>query len=933
MLRSSGIYKLLFASFFLVVAPAGLAQLVSFEKEMDRLDRISVTSSRERLFVHYDRPQYHINDTLWLKGYIVSGYMNKVNDSSRIAYIEFINSGGELVKRISAICEIGLFYSNITLNDQLFPQGTYTLRAYTNYMRNFGDSLFFESSFNIIDPKAALWKATINDLRFEHNRLFMAAGLRSENRVPLANSRVEVTLLAGNKRWFRKSMVADAGGHIYLDTLLKDATPEKNLRLEIANSELKLQIPVPTGQQDIDLQFLPEGGSFVAGYSQRLGFKALNVLGKGVNVKGVIKNSKDDVIVDFAAVHKGMGIVSLTPQANEVYTAVLENGAVYKLPPVQPLGQVLRADYLKDSDTIVIKVDAGLNTGNTDYFLTGSVRGYHYLKVALKGRKQYQVKVPAAVFPGGVARFTLYSENGTPVNERALFIWHGDDLKLNLSMNKSIYVKKDSVSLSLLVENGNNEKVRGSFSLSAIDTSQVSVNGNADNIVSYMYLGSDLKGTVEEPFYYIKHPRSRAVDALMLTQGWVNYDVADTVREYGYEKEFEIGGKITNIANKPVTNAKVLLFGNQGRGKFFYRDTVTDKNGQFLFKEFPVFTNDSISTLIRAANKKDRSFGIGVEVFEKEYPAMPQVAAAYNPNSIVFDTAAKGIIDRRSAVMEQLKRDGHFMEEVTVTAQARIQGSKNLNEDGGADQKITQTVLDQTPKASLFDLLTEKLPGFGVRYIPKTTVKQGYYVNFSQVYFVFDGKVVAGGDFPSPNGAGISSGVMPEKEMEQEIESAGSDPVFEYANMLMEYYNAEDVKGIEIMSSARFNREYKLKFLDPVQLMDPAIDYTFIEITTHGGVGEFLKKKPGMYLLKPNAPFVGRKFYSPRYASPSEETVFPDMRPTVYWNSDVVTSEKGEAHVSFYTSESKGSYLVIIQGTDLKGRFGALIVPLKIKPD
>lgn len=917
----------------LLAASVGFAQFEAFREKMDRLDRLSVADGRERLFVHYDRSQYTINDTLWLKGYIVSGYKNKVNDSSRIAYVEFINAAGELVKRISAICEIGLFYSNITLKEQLFPQGTYTLRAYTNYMRNFGDSLFFESSFHVIDPETALWKASINDLRFEHNRLLMAAGLRSVNGIPLANSKVEVTLLAGSKKLLKKTMVADGSGSIYIDTLLKDEKPGKDLRLEIVNKELKLQIPVPVNQQNIDLQFLPEGGSFIAGYNQRLGFKALNIFGKGIDVKGVIKNGKGDVVADFAAIHKGMGILSITPKADEVYTAVLDDGTVFKLPVVQPVGQLFQVDYLNDPDSIVIKIDAGLSTGNTDFFLTGSVRGYHYLKAGLKNKKQYEVKVLAAAFPGGVARFTLYNEAGVPVSERALFIWHNDDLKINMTTHKPKYVNKDSVSLSLLVKNEVNEKTRGSFSIAVIDTSQVSVNINADNIVSYMHLSSELEGSVEEPGYYIKNPRSQATDALMLTQGWVHYDFVDAVRKYSYEKDFEIKGKVVNVANKPVAGTKITLFGTRTRGKFFYKDTLTGKNGQFLFREFPVFTNDSVSTIIKAVNKRDKSFGIGIEVFEKEYPAMPRVAAAYNPNSIVFDTAAKRSIDRRRDILEQLKRDGQYLEEVVITAKARVPGSKNLNEGGGADQKITQTALEQAPKSSLYEVLTNKLPGFVVKYIPKTGNKEGYYVNANQVIFVFDGKPVWGGDFPRPQGAGISSNVMSKEELEEQATDTGGDPVFEYAKMLMEYYNAEDVAGIEIMNSPAYNRVYKLAFLDPMLIMDPSIDYTFIEITTHGGVGEFLKKKPGMYLFKPIVPFVGRKFYSPRYASPTQETVFPDMRQTVYWNSDVVTNEKGEAHVSFYTSESKGSYLVIIQGTDLKGQFGVLIAPVKIEPD
>ncbi|ULT40233.1 hypothetical protein KRR40_36255 [Niabella defluvii] len=44
---------------------------------------------------------------------------------------------------------------------------------------------------------------------------------------------------------------------------------------------------------------------------------------------------------------------------------------------------------------------------------------------------------------------------------------------------------------------------------------------------------------------------------------------------------------------------------------------------------------------------------------------------------------------------------------------------------------------------------------------------------------------------------------------------------------------------------------------------------------------------------------MGRRFYSPKYTSPDQETVFPDLRQTVYWNSDIITNKEGEAHISF----------------------------------
>ncbi len=113
-----------------------------------------------------------------------------------------------------------------------------------------------------------------------------------------------------------------------------------------------------------------------------------------------------------------------------------------------------------------------------------------------------------------------------------------------------------------------------------------------------------------------------------------------------------------------------------------------------------------------------------------------------------------------------------------------------------------------------------------------------------------------------------------------------------------------------------------------------AVDaYAFIEITTRTGNGPFLNKIPGEYMYKPMVPVISKSFYSPAYASPQEETTFPDMRSTIYWNPEVMTDDSGEAKISFYTSESSSSYLVILQGMDFRGGLGVLYQYLNVEAD
>ncbi|MCH5685855.1 hypothetical protein LWM68_17345 [Niabella sp. W65] len=58
---------------------------------------------------------------------------------------------------------------------------------------------------------------------------------------------------------------------------------------------------------------------------------------------------------------------------------------------------------------------------------------------------------------------------------------------------------------------------------------------------------------------------------------------------------------------------------------------------------------------------------------------------------------------------------------------------------------------------------------------------------------------------------------------------------------VLQYYSAEDVKGIEVMRSPRYSMQYQVRFNEgKVDFMNPPI---YVEITTHGGVGPFLKKK------------------------------------------------------------------------------------------
>jgi hypothetical protein len=364
---------LLFILFLIASLPC-YSQSSPFTNLVFHNDSLNSLYPREKIFVHHDRPYYKVRDTLWLKGYLLTGANNTPNDSSRLAYAEIINSQNEVVKRIVMPCYLGLFAGSIALTARSFPQGEYRLRAYTRFMMNFGDSLLPETRFSIIDPSQGTWETRLKELRFADNRLVLSATLSGQNG-QLANRPVTVRLKSKNKVIYRARVATDAAGRIYIDTLLGN-TDRQNLQLEIADrDDVKLQVPVKNEKGLVDLQFLPEGGSFIAGKHQRLGFKAINAFGKGTDVKGVIKDSKGAPVTRFASIHKGMGIVAFTPLANEVYTAQLDNGPSFALPVPQASGWLLQVINRSGDDSIQMTIDGSAGMQNRVVYFIASSRG------------------------------------------------------------------------------------------------------------------------------------------------------------------------------------------------------------------------------------------------------------------------------------------------------------------------------------------------------------------------------------------------------------------------------------------------------------------------------------------------------------------------------------------------------------------------------
>ncbi|MBB5397922.1 MG2 domain-containing protein [Mucilaginibacter sp. AK015] len=107
------------------------------------------TGQREKVHLHTDQSFYRAGDTLWFKAYVVQAVSNMPSAISKVIHIELFGANGVLVARLKLPVLSGLAHGDIALPDSL-KEGGYRLRAYTNWMRNFGEAAFFEKDITLL---------------------------------------------------------------------------------------------------------------------------------------------------------------------------------------------------------------------------------------------------------------------------------------------------------------------------------------------------------------------------------------------------------------------------------------------------------------------------------------------------------------------------------------------------------------------------------------------------------------------------------------------------------------------------------------------------------------------------------------------------------------------------------------------------------------
>ncbi|WP_374950206.1 hypothetical protein [Mucilaginibacter sp.] len=869
----------------------------------------------EKLYLQLDKPYYTTGDTIWLKAYLFNAGDYSASQLSNKVYVELINDSSRVINRFAVPLVWGLGEGNLVLND--VTDGQYRIRAYTNWMQNFDNDLFYSKAVAIgaaspklnwlIDQQHTLSSTATG---YETN---LALRLTDLSKMPVAYRDVEVKVLDGKKTIYKATVVTSDAGALSAKFQIPLKATGQNLSVLLTDklSKNKLAFPLVNNNlvQNIDIQFMPEGGNIIGGLPGKVAFKAIGDDGLGIDVNGDILNNTSEVVARFQSTHLGMGSFVLMPVAGQSYRARVKlNGGQkdFALPAVRTSGLTLKVDNIssKDSVFVYIKATADVGAAKKLYKLIAHAKQGLYFGAVFNLNDGYtNIRLNKDRFPSGIVCFTIL-DGLTPLCERRIFVDRDDRLQLATLTNKPAYNFKDSVAVSLNVKDQHGKPVVASFSAAVTDDSYVTSDTYGDNIVSRLLITSELKGNVEQPAWYFAGDNittQTALDNLLLTQGWTGYDFTKSLQplsrpRFAAEPDNRVTGTLRGLFNKPQKNAKINMFSLSKMHGLMVFDTLSNAAGEFEFKQLPML--DTVAYTIRVTNSKGNESNATITLNDFRpadvglYPAIKTMPWYTRAN----DSLMLRYITRRQAASPYGKDDKYA--KGTLLKEVVIKSRKIVNEgrfNGYVKKEIDEAALVKAGKMSLYDVILAKDKTFGLRNAWRSSVfdKLRLYPNTNYTF-----------------GADLITDLVVDGNSAQDIfAEAQTGDITTYREFLSSFLRslgADDVKDIKIVEDFSY----------------------YIMITTRSGKGLFSRSSPGIVFYKPVPLCAALQFYQPKYLVKNNTPLLP--RPTIHWEPNLVTDKNGNATLSFYAADKPGSYTLILEGADMAGNFGYHITRINI---
>lgn len=862
----------------------------------------SYSYAKEKIYVHTNHVFYKPGDVLYFKMYVVKGKDQTPSEQSTYAFTEIINPSGTIAKKLTLKITDGYAEGSYSFEDNA-PGGIYKLKAYTNWMQNETDSTFFSKEITLqkyIAPRILM------KLEFPLKGYGAGDEVKADFSVrSLADEAIkffpaDFTISIDGNVQHRGKFTTDNNGNYQLQFRLpKDITSTDgllNITMQYDGYTENISRSIPIVLNKIDIQFMPEGGNMVNGLENYIAFKAINEFGKPVDIAGYITGKNGDTAARYESLKFGMGKFLLQPKEGEYYTAHITRPAniskTYLLPVADIRG--ISMTMKEDNNKLFIRLQS---TYQRTIKLVAQCKGIDYWTESFEIKEgQKMIKVDTGLFPAGITQFTLYDETGRPLAERLFFMNTNKKLTLSITPDKPQYQPREKVSIQIETTDENKKPVPSNLSLTVVDDKLWTMaDDKQHNILSWLLLGSELKGKIEEPNFYFKpgEPKAAAaLDLLMLTHGYRYYDFIPYVLA---EEKLQFTGDLENVVSGNVVNekgertpARIFLVSHVPGSKAI--NAVTGKDGIFFFSNLePQMNYYVVAQSLKPKEKISINIlqqGLGQDPF-KETSLFKKTGKPSDDIPAIFKPGFKAMEQKQVTaginLMEEAKMPGtaNALSEVVVVGYGMTRRK---------DMTVSANVIRAKDIANI-NLLQNGLAGkvAGLNITARANAGEAAFIRvrgagslagYSDPLYIMDGVPVAKPD-ASLNTNDIESVTV--------LKDAAATAI----------YGCIAANGVIIINSKRAPHDSKLK----------------LDLSSR----HFLASKH--FVTAGTAYSIVKRFYAPIYTS-TETEIRDDFRETIYWNPVVQTNEEGKATITFYNSDATTTFRAVAEGTGYNGLLG-----------
>ncbi|HEY4196332.1 MAG TPA: TonB-dependent receptor plug domain-containing protein [Mucilaginibacter sp.] len=907
---------------------------------INKLTAFSTKYPEEKVYLHLDKPGgYFLNDTVWYKAYTVAGN-HQLSDLSGVLHVELINPKDSVIARQTLRLISGVAWSNIPLPRTL-KQGSYRIRAYTNWMRNFPGS-FYDQNIRIGGIAPVLSKPTAAkapDVQFFPEAGQLVDGVRS---------RVAVKSVGTNGLGEDiKGEIEDNEGNVVADFATQHLGMGVFALVPEAGKSYKAKITIP-GEAVFTVD-LPRAQT--TGYTLTIGNNEKDSLYIKVAVnEKTLSEQKDHIFYILAQNNNKVYYTSQGKLENLVYSAEVEKDrfptGITQFTLFSQNGEPLaeRISFIQGDDLMKLNISSANQTYatrqkvkidiNTTDSTNNPATGSFSVAVINETRNGADENSESTILnnllltsdlKGYIEQPNYYFTNNSEQKQADLDMlmltqgYRRFEWKQVLSNDQPEPVYKPEQSLELagvLKTSGGKAVANGKVTFvavrdkSALDTT-TDINGN------FKFSDIDLPDTGKivlqarnehngsNVAIYVKQHDYPAITKT------INVDISDrsATVELTPEMKKNIVAYQAQLKEDSIENSRHLKgvvikakrlpkpdrYNNYGATLEYDADVkrlaaeflnITDglvylipglKGGPHQFYE-----EGPVKVIIDGLVRKtdDLNFYSPQEVENIRLVS----ATGLTPPTLILTTKRYAGTDTTAAIkLKEVKINA-----IKTNNKPELTHSTNLNGPGNADQVIMSDKLEGC--INLTDCLQGRVLGvtFGKDGTPYNTRAQGHLSGTPAMVLIVDGVLMSGSHLNNLNAHDIYS---------IEVLRSGGN---------LAIYGSNAPGGALIITTKR---------------------------GTEGSDNNYMTSVAPAGLI--TYPFKGyhkaKTFYSPVYTHAKTDTDPLDLRSTIYWNPNVVTDKDGNASFEYFNADTKGTYRVVVEGIDDNGNLGRQVYRYKVE--